>query len=446
MRVHDAGRLETATETVTVSGELASASGNAFEPMEKNIDAVRATQTKLRAMTNQHEYETFRDILADLTVTEIAARLTDAMTDRDAIMVRLANAEKRAVTGVNEALDRQKHIAKLSKETTTKNPTLLDTVTRLTERIDWIDERLDLVAKLHSAVGKTGAGTAVASTVETLDESTVGDESKVREILANTKTALQEVENDQRVEQALELLREAGQEISAAEQERLLEMRRHLKEVRRLLESLRVRDRISVNELLLNAMASVYPALPPKSDGEDEPDGPKEEIDSLIAGLVKSGRYDQPPEEAGGKPGPPLIAVVTDPTLQLGDQESRNKYVEDHWRKHPTLAEFVAADLADSRTTLKTAPRSPELVASLGILLFYERQVFEDAELDLAREIHRHSIRLSKINAGQRVALVNQLARALEVYYQGGIQAEAVAELLMLSSQVGALTFIGTQL
>lgn len=87
----------------------------------------------------------------------------------------------------------------------------------------------------------------------------------------------------------------------------------------------------------------------------------------------------------------------------------------------------------------------PRLVAALGILLFHEAPFLADAQLELERARHRHSIRLSAVNAQQRVELVHQLSEGLEVYHRGGIKPEAVAELLLRAAQVGALGFIGVQ-
>ncbi len=125
-----------------------------------------------------------------------------------------------------------------------------------------------------------------------------------------------------------------------------------------------------------------------------------------------------------------------------------NPDIQDLWQheegeevKGNTLAQYVAEDLDKNKSNGK----SPELVASLGILLFYERQLFDDARWLLVRESHRHSIRISRINVQQRTILVHQLAQGLEIYYQGGIKPEEVANIALLAGQVGALGFIGTQ-
>ena len=81
----------------------------------------------------------------------------------------------------------------------------------------------------------------------------------------------------------------------------------------------------------------------------------------------------------------------------------------------------------------------------IGRFLFYERRLFADTLLNLAREQHLYSIRLSRINAQQRAGLVHQLSEGLEVYYRGGVKLETAAQLILAAAQVGAITFIGAQ-
>ena len=78
--------------------------------------------------------------------------------------------------------------------------------------------------------------------------------------------------------------------------------------------------------------------------------------------------------------------------------------------------------------------------------MFYERFLVDDTIREMASEQHLHSIRLSRINAGQRADIVNQLAQGLEIYYQGGVKPEEIAQLLLLATQAGGIFFVGSQL
>jgi hypothetical protein len=146
--------------------------------------------------------------------------------------------------------------------------------------------------------------------------------------------------------------------------------------------------------------------------------------------------------ESGGTPRYDCLQVLSTEPEKWG-QVDRRERVKAAW-KGGTLAGYVGADV--TRQDVKAFPAtSPRLVATLGILLFYEREYFETVSWDLAREQHRYSVRLSKANAQERAQLVNQLAQGLEVYYQGGIKPEVLAQLLLMAGQVGALSFIGAQ-
>ena len=74
-RLHDAGRMQTATEAAKLAADLSRTGGGVFAPMAENLDAVRETQIRLRRLTEAHERETFLRVLARADPDTIARRL-----------------------------------------------------------------------------------------------------------------------------------------------------------------------------------------------------------------------------------------------------------------------------------------------------------------------------------------------------------------------------------
>ena len=87
-----------------------------------------------------------------------------------------------------------------------------------------------------------------------------------------------------------------------------------------------------------------------------------------------------------------------------------------------------------------------KFVANVGLLLFVEEPQDLAAEAEADAELHRHSIRLSQINAQQSMDLIHQVTLGLQTFYKGGITPDEVAGLVLAASEVGALTFIGARL
>jgi hypothetical protein len=242
-----------------------------------------------------------------------------------------------------------------------------------------------------------------------IDASSANDKEALDKAVDAAKTSLKNIDKSPTVTASTLLLQRTAEQVISAEQSRLLVMREHLAGLERLRDSLVVRDRIDVCNLFLTAAGQVYAALGEKG---------KTTLDAVFQKLKNSKRY-----ECLG-------------TLDL----KQSPDITPLW-SGGTLADYVAADIAAH----KQGAKSPELVGALGILLFHERRLFADAELNLARERHLYSIRLSRVNAQQRAGLVHQLSASLEIYYQGGVKPETVAQLILAAAQVGALTLIGVQ-
>jgi hypothetical protein len=420
LRLHDAGRLQTASEATKLAAELSRTGGGVFTPMEENLDAVRDTQGRLRRLTEAHERETFLRVLARADADTIARRLVRAMRERnDAFRTARASITDAAVA-VNAALDRQQLIVKQLQDTpkTEAGQTLLATIARVNGRLKWLDELREGLAD----IGDRPASGAIAGAVANTGKAAATDTRALGTVLAAAQDVLDGVEKDERVGAALQLVRRAAEQTAAAEQSRLLEIRRYLSELQRLRDGLLVRDTIVVCELLLPVVDQVYP-------GASELN--RKDLEAALGELRDSGRYDEQCPTSIRQP------PTVDPDVQ------------GRW-SGKSLAAYVAARFADDKTR-PAAERpaamlvGPRLVAGLGILLFHEAPFLRDTRLELDRARHRHSIRLSAVNAQQRVELVHQLGEGLEIYHRGGIKPEAVAELILMAAQVGALGFIGAQ-
>lgn len=404
IRIHDAGREQLSTEAVALAAGISTGTGDVFTPMEENLNAVQSTQEKLRVLADAHELETFQLRLPRLTASDIAGRLVKAMNARVQVFTELTKRETEANQAINDALNRQTVVTRLLADRADATDTA-KTLARLRKRLDWLDDVGRALDKLHEGLASGPASSGVADEVtDTSPRDAAGGLNKAVEA---AKRSLKSVDESPTVTAAAQLLRSVGEQALGMEQSRLLAMHQHLAAVQRLAQGLSVRDEITVCELWVPAVGHIYTAVPDPT-----------EIDTLLNRLETSKRY---PCLGGGEPIKPVDVKAL-------------------WTKG-TLREYVAADIKANGPKAK----SPELVGALGIILFYERRLFDDALLNLAREQHLHSIRLSRINAQQRAALISQLSAGLEVYYRGGIKPDTLAQLILAAAQVGAITFVGAR-
>lgn len=409
IRIHDAGRQQLSSEAVALAATISAGTGDVFGPMEQNLNAVQATQDKLRKLADAHELETFQLILPRLTPSDIAGRLLKAMNTRNRVFADLKKRESEANQEINDTLNRQTVVTQLLNDRAAASSTA-NTLARLRKRLDWLDDVGRALDKLHDGLSSGTAkpdSSGVANEVTDASARASTAPAGFNKALEAAKRSLKSVDESPTVTAAAQLIRGVAEQALGMEQSRLLAMRQHLAAVQRLADGLSVRDQITVCELWVPAVGQIYSALTDRT-----------EIDKLLSSLTTSGRYKC---LGGGDPIQPLDLSAL-------------------WAKG-TLREYVAAEIKANGLKAK----SPELVGALGIILFYERRLFDDTLLNLAREQHLHSIRLSRINAQQRAALVNQLSAGLEVYYRGGIKPETLAQLILAAAQVGSITFVGAR-
>jgi hypothetical protein len=255
LRLHDAGRLKTATEAKTSAGDLSGSAGAVFGPMEENLDAVRETQKTLRDLSNKHRFETFRDVFVEYSADELAQNLIGALSARAATIKAVDARAKDAATEVNAALDRQDAITKANNEAVADKTTIEAALQRVNMRLDFVDKVFANLDKLDQLAGKTGLADGLPSLAAGAKDAGVDD------LVAKAKAAIGKVDSDERVAAAGKLLKQAVQEVAASEQSRVLEMKRHLAEIGRLKSDFDARDRASVCVLLANVIGDLHPAL-----------------------------------------------------------------------------------------------------------------------------------------------------------------------------------------
>ena len=464
-RPHDEARLKTAEQAVGEAAALMAGGGAVFGPMEDNLDKVKETQTTLRKLTNDHEFEALKLLVPGLSPNDIGEKLLEAMQGRQETFESIAAAESAAAGSVNDALDRHslisaaikgaidKDLMKLQEDLAAaqaKNETakvdrlkkqimaltelstsekadakrsLEQTLNRTNTWLDWIEQGLQRFNKAQALIetaGRKAPNAMLDNALVGISEHAETSASVLGRLVEDAQKALDGVEKDEPVKAAKQLLKAAIEQTAMAEQERLIEFRRHLGEVKRLGDRHRVRDKVSVCNLYITALGNMYFVV-------NDP-VVKEGLATVTNELSASGRYNT----VNGRSCLRQLNVGdTDAVLQA-------QWVGDR------LDSYVATVLNTNQVSEEGRSAS-QFVGSLGILLFHDRQMFEDTRLELAREQHRHSIRLSRINAGQRADIVHQLAQGLAIYYQGGVKPEQIAQLFLLATQVGGIFFIGSQ-
>jgi hypothetical protein len=426
LRIRDEGRLKTAQETVGIAAEIASVGNGIFSPMEENLETVKKLQDELQVMLNNHETETYLNIMAQLTADEIGKKVVKVMNDRNSIFQEFSSEEDNASTAVIEALDRKAELAKVSGEKEGLiGSNLEQALTRLDKRLNWLEEGMDKFLDAANRVDKLPTEARFADRLDIffdLKKDATEEAKMLKGFINDAQSALDSVGKDEQVTAAKKLLMVVVQQASQSEQNRLIEMRRHLGEIKRLKERILARDQVAVCKVYLAVLTNLYFGLSETN---------KKAMADVTNDLVNTGLY---------------------PCLRKLDGTETDSNVAHKWNggsiSHYVVASFKAAKEATPENIeeqIDFARSTAELVGGLGVLLFHEHRMFEDALDELYLEQHLHSIMLSRISAAQRGDLVHQLTQGLAIYYEGGVKSEEVAELLLLATQVGGIFFIGSQ-
>lgn len=435
-RLHDAGRRQVAEDAVSLSTEIRGADANAFDAMEMNIATVARANRKVAAVERQTEMDTLLTALPSMTADQIADRLVAARNDHMEVLDFSARLEAEAVDAAADAISRVSLISEILNPSEGAKLTGVESALKaVQERLDNLDRVLGWLRKAAEKLADLDVNAPalseedqkrISAVAKKVSEATTRPVDEASRAVKAAQDAFKGVEKDEQVRQAKQLLVDAGEQILLLERERLSEVRRHLQATAAIREELLQRHDVYVDTLLLPTLA-VF------------------DVDAAKDSLNK-------------------VGVRADGTsfakLDEADFAHRREAFLRDWTEERTLSEYVALKL--TRTPLEQKPEANrtadergnvqrtiadrehvlKAIASIGLLVIVESRADEDAETALTSELHRHSIRLSKLNAQQRLDLVHQTCQGLLIYYTGGVKPEEVAQLILLGAQTAAIVDI----
>ena len=405
LRLHDAGRSGTAQEALILAQEIQQQDSGVFDVMRQNIDVVAKARRDAQQKLDDARYDAFMYAVTEMTADMVLEELEDALLDHQEIMETVDTGAERAREHVADALARQQAISEIvGVGCTADDKSIACVIASIDARLDWLEGNLDNLEKAINAV--SGNDTSSDSSIVSDDVSGQHTIAEIKEKIEGAREALEAPLEDPQVKAAQNLLIRAGQEVTLLEQARLLEFRRHLGAVERIQAEMVDRHDTYMDDLMLPALYAV-------------------DVD-------RGG-------EEWEKRNDPLDKDEKNLKFSYVGQWNKNE------EKERDFSQYLEASLA-SGAVIEIGRISVDLVQSLALILFVEQYRDERAALALATEQHLHSINLSEINLKQNIDLVHQITEALQIYYQGGIKPEELAELIILSSQVAALFFIGLEI
>ena len=239
-RLHDAGRLQLATEAATLSQEIRSSSGGAFTAMERNLNQVQDAQDEIAAILDEQRYGAFRQALGTMTREDIEDELDHTESVHDEVQHHVNANVETAVRRVDAQMRRRESLDP-GRPAAPGDTDLEQTL----ERIDRHLTRFEGVAKNSTkALGL-------------LQIESPESEAKLQEAIGALQSTLKifrdATANDPTAKEALQLVLESGQEIATGEMKRLGEMKRHLTVLKGLQAQLATRDTDFRGQLLAPA-------------------------------------------------------------------------------------------------------------------------------------------------------------------------------------------------
>ena len=457
LRPRDDQRTEIAKEAAAQAQALRQPDASPFGAMEQNVQTVEDAWDQVTQIQSQDRQDTFYADLGGMSREDLRQELALAI-QAHLLSLRTAQAAAQAAAAdVQEQLDRQETLARLAGQSS--GGSLQEVLQNVEKRLDWIhdlqvnvaralavESRVEAIAKGGDGAGGGGsAGTAAAAPPALRGAETLDDVRKF----------LQEVDTNPQVQASSELVLRAGQELAEAERARLSELRQHLLEVQQALDAVEGRQGdyfrflaipslrvVLTQDEFWQALANVESSIGVSCPGGFDPNLP------IDLPLLADPAAPAPP------PAPSSLEIVDCLIEDLrGIEDEVNQSIaelQEIWAGAGTLAAFVEQSLQ------RTEPVNPfvgsaavgasRLVPQVAILLFVEEPADAEAELAISRLQHLSSIRQSQINADERLALVEQVSQALQIYYQGGLSPAQVAQAVLLASQALATYYIGTQL
>ena len=246
---------------------------------------------------------------------------------------------------------------------------------------------------LSSVLGKVDqALTRFTRILDLLEKAKIGG-GKPGEVLGAVGGILASPNNDDNSKEARSLLVAAAKDVAAVEKARLREQERHLLVLREIEMELDARQSFLA--------VTVLPAIGAHLSASKTKGFVQQHGTELIAG------------------------VLPDPAP---------------WNAK-SLGEYVQGRISDTSRT--KAESAVSMAQALAVLLYDNEARLLASRRAVSAELHRHSIRLSRINAGQRLDLVHELSSGLAIYHAGGLKPEELAALILQALEIAATVEAG---
>jgi hypothetical protein len=442
LRPRDDERVKIANEASTLAQELRQPDADPFAAMARNVETVAAAFTAIDAIQEKDRQNTFYAGLADLTREELLVYVTESLGVHIEATAAARDEIRKAGADIQAELARHEQISRIVAAPTDAG--LESVLNAVDARIEWFMDLQMNVSKALTAINQIDPSISTTKQVKEAQRLS----KNVNANLAAVSDFIDKINSDPKVAAAGQLLLRSGQQLAQAEQQRLLEMRDYLKAVEFQAGWLAERNVVYYRSLFIPALSRLA------THDEFVVQLLKIETSLKTSAKIESSRVLDEHEEILGD----ILGWIGDPDTTEDPETTRQIQAalkaaiderQDRWCDGCTLQDFVTASLKvqlDDPASTQGMEAIRDLVSPIGILLFVEEPKYRQAALDLAKEGHLRSIRLSQINAQERLDLAHQVSQALQIYYQGGVTPAEAAQAILMASQVLSLGFIGGQI
>lgn len=426
LRLHNKARAAIAEEAAKLAGEIRASESNPFVTMETNMEAAHQQNLKAYELTRQLYFELFKEGFPQMDRDQLREEIGNVWDDHLNTNTELDRTMNEVAKAVDLELSRQKLISKSLNEAPSVD--LASALAKVNQRLKWLEDLSDFVNRAKTDFGGGKAGTESAS----------DQPDAFRSTLTHIDNLFEKSLSADGVKRAQALKERLSQEVLQFEARRMLEYQRFLSEVESLRRSFEFYNADFMNKLMFPVLKQIN--VPKYKE------------------ICKDF-----PEPAGGAGGPDGASAMVDCERDdelLNCQEEINN---DLWAAKTTVSDYVTRVLGDgfelpqclremlgddarliARVTANRRGQALEMIGAVGILVFVENPRDLQTLQELALSRHRHSIKLSQINADYRMALVEKVAQSNQIYYAGGIKPEEIAEMILLTTHLAAISAIAT--
>ncbi len=426
LRLHNKARADIADEAARLAGEIRGSESNPFATMEANLKAAHQENLKGYELTQQLYFELFKEGFAQMDREQLREEIGNLWDDHQNTQNQLEQAMSEIARTVDRELGRQSLISQSLNEKPVVD--LAGALTKVNKRLKWLEELSDFADWAERDLG--GADTAPGTDAD--------QRQAFQENLADIHGLFERSLDAEQVKQARTLQQQLSQEVLQFEARRMLEYQRFLSEVEALRRSFDFYNADYMNKLLFPVLQQIdlakYKQIcgtdPESMDAEETADGASD-----AASCIRDEDLLRCQQEINDSLWGPKTTVEGYLSSLLGAE----------FQLPSCLLDLLGSD-ADLIAEVKANRRNQglEMVGAIAILVFVEnpRDLASMQELALSR--HLHSIKLSELNADYNMALVEKVAQSNQIYYAGGIKPEEIAEMILLTTHLAAITAIAT--